>query len=407
MAYGKSRLTRPEVVRLEIEPPAAEAHAMLLHAMAQLKRVANHCVISWLIHHEQAGSVMRLAAGLPVHPVPPPLCARWLRECQALCPDVHSGTVLAVTNWLAQTFTSQASPKANCKRWLRVLSREESHWSFERQLPIRLWSGNAKFVRDERVGVVVRVDRFDRPGKKKAGSTPLRLNFARPKGGNRSAGHRAAYLAACEIAAGDRHLAQSQLSWDARQRKWFLFVTVDGPAPSEHAERDPERVIFFRPGRMDALRIHADKVVGGFGDEALDSVSRVRSQLDAWRESWRRENDGAAIPARNAVELSGKWRRQSAAICDALASEVVRSLKDRAFGRVVWLDGNNRTAALALAGKRGERDERELFPFELLRQKLAKRLGDLGIEFVGRANFRSVKRRKQERRKRLAVEAVQ
>lgn len=406
MAYGKSRLTRPEIVRLEIEPPAAEAHAMLMHAAAQLKRVANHCVVAWLIHHEQAGSVMRLAAGLPVHPVPPRLCARWLRECQALCPDVHSGTVLAVTNWLAQTFTAQASPKVNCKRWLRVLSREEAPWSYERPMPIRLWTGNAKFVRDERVGVVVRVDRFDRPGKKTAGSTPLRLDFVRPKGSNRSAGNRAAHLAACEIAAGDRHLAQSQLAWDARQRKWFLFVTVEGPAASEHAERDPERVIFFRPGVHDALRIHANTVVGGFGDEALDSVSRVRSKLDAWRESWRRENGEASIPARNAVEMSGKWRRQSAAICDALASEVVRSLKDRTFGRVVWLDGNNRRCALALAGKNGERDERELFPFELLRNKVTKRLGELGIEVVGRANFRSVKRRKQERRKRLAAGRV-
>lgn len=406
MAYGKSTLTRPEIVRLEIERPAPEVHELLLYTMRQLQRVANHCVVAWLLYHEQRQTVQRLAAGWPVHPCPPELCARWLRECQALCPDVHCATVLAVTNWLAQTYTSQNSPKANGKRWLQVLWRNESHWSYDRPLPIRLWTGNARFVRDERVGVVVRVDRIERPGKKNATSTPLRINLVRPKGGKRSAGHRLAYLAACEIAAGERKLAQSQLAWDARLRKWFLFATIDGPAPSEHAERDPDRVIFFRPGRGEALRIHADALAGGFGEEALDRVARVRSKLDGWRDSWRREHDGAGVPARNAAELAGKWRRQSAAICDALASEVVRSLERRSYGRVVWLDGDNRTAALALAGKAGQRDGRELFPFELLRRKLEKRLGDLGIEVVGRANFRSVKRRKQERRKKLAVEQV-
>lgn len=402
MAYGKSRLTRPEVARLELMPPTNDVHDLLRHTQHQLKRVANHCVVSWLTHHEQAQSLMRLEAGLPVHPCPPQLCARWLRECQALCPDVQSATVLAVTNWLAQTYTQQKSPKSNCKRWLQVLRREESHWSYQSEIPVRLWNGNAKFVRAHGgVAVQIRVDRFDKPGCKVAGSTPHQLHILRPKDGKRSDAHRAAYLAACEIADGKRKLSQSQISYDERLRKWFLFLTIEGAVPENSAWRDETKVIFFRPGRHDAIRIHADSISGGFGDESLDRVAAVRAKLDEWRASYRAEHGAAPLPRTHADGLLAKWRRHSGSICDSIAAEVVRSLKGRDFGRVVWLDGNNRRAALAVAGKDGDADPRELFPFELLRRKIEKRLGDIGIECEGRANFRSVKRRKQERQKKL------
>lgn len=398
MAYGKSRLTNPEVHRLELAAPSPEAHAMLLHAQRQLQRVANHCVRRWLLWHDEAQTLFKMSQGLPTMACPPPLCATWLRESQALCPDVHSATVLAVTNWLAQTYTRQTSPRANEKRWRRVLRGDESHWSYQNPLPIRLWNGNAKIVREAGgAAVVVRVDRRPQPGRKLATSTPLVLPLVRPKGSNRTAGHRAAYAAACEIADGVRPLSQSQLCWDARLRKWFLFLTASGAAPAEHAARDATRVLVIRPGRHAALRVHADGIAGDFGEEALDRVSRVRRRLDERR-------DGA--DARLREHLAATWRRQSGAICDALAAEVVRSLASRDFGRLLWLDGDNRTAALALAGRKRESDRRELFPFELLRRKIEKRLGELGIEVVGRANFRSVKRRIAERRKRLAAHAV-
>src|SRR5581483_4913299 len=265
-------------------------------------------------------------------------------------------------------------------------------------------NGNASIKRiDGGVGIAVRLDRFEIPGRKNAGSNPITLVAARPKQSNRTAGHRDAYGALCEIADGNRKLAQSQVV--TRGGKWFLFITVSGPAPAEHASRDAGRVLFIRPGDYDALRIHSNRICGGFGEEAIDRVSRVRASIDARRASWRKSHGDEQVPF--AASLSEKWRNQSSAICDALIAEVVRSLESRDFGRVGWMDGNEKKCALALAGKSGDNDRRELFPFEQLRRKAEKRLAEIGIEFVGRANMRSVKRRISVARKRKTVASVE
>jgi len=405
MAYGKSRLTKPEVVRLELRPPTAEQEKLLRHTMSQLRRVANLCVRSWLLYHERHHTPLKMECYAAIHPCPPELCARWLREATALCPDVHCATVLAVTNWLAQTITSQKSPRTNEKRWRAVLRCDESHWQFSWPLPIRLWNGNAKLARfGGGLAALVRLDRILGDGPR-ATSTITEIHLVPPKTANRSAGHRLAYLAAAEIADGARKLAQSQITFDDRLRKWFLFLTVEAPSV-DIVTRDPARLIVVRPGRRAALRIHADRIAGGIGKAALDRVATVRPALDARRQSWRKAHADCPLPHSLAADLTVAWRHKSSAICDLLVAEVVRSLRTRDFGRVLWLDGNNRQAGLAVAGKSCEGDRRELFPFEQLRKKATKRLGELGIEVVGRANFRSVKRRKAERRKRVAADTV-
>lgn len=408
MAYGKSKIENPEIAKLELMPPTAEQEKLLLHTMEQLKRVANHCVQTWLMYHSLRHTLLKMQCSAPVVPCPPELCSLWLRTSQALCPDVSSSTVLGVTNWLAQTITSQKSPKVNEKRWRRVLRCDESHWSFTGPLPIRLWSGNSKIVRGEGgVMVSARLDRFVEAGKRRATSHELRLALLRPKQSNRTAGHRAAYLAACEIADGKRHFAQSQIIRIGE--KWFLCLTVDGLAPTEHAHRDANRILCIRPGRRDALRVHADLKAGGFGEEILDRIAKARAAIDERRKSWRKEHGDIPLPPTVAAQLSVKWRHQSSAMCDWLASRIVAALKQDTYGKVLWFDGDNRTAALAAAGKNGERDRRELFPFELLRRKAEKRLESIGIEVIGRANLRSVKRRiatSQKRKRRLASDEV-
>lgn len=402
MAYGKSTLTNPEIARLELEPLAKETHDMLRHTQRQLRRVANHCASSFLLYHDRMNTLLRMDANLPVCACPPELCARWLKECQALCPDVHSATVLAVTNWLAQTYTSQKSPKVNEKQWRQVLRRDAQLWSYREPLPIRLWNGNAKMSHvGEKVAIVVRVDRFLEAGKKVGSSTPLTLTVRRPTRGADSAPHQQAYNAACEIADGKRKLAQSQLVFD--RGKWFLQLTISGPEPVAHAKRDPHAVIVVRPGRMAALRIHANCIVGDFGEEALDRVSAIRRKLD---ERWASLTPDIRHEKRIKDHLSRKWQDQCGAVCNALAAEFVRSMKKRRYGKVLWLDGNNRTAALALACRSGEDDDRELFPFHRLRLAIKKRCSEIGMEVVERGNFRAPKRRNAERRKRLAVKAV-
>lgn len=407
MAYGKSKLTRPEVCRLELfrypghdNAVHREAKALLAATMERLRVVCNQVVRTWLRFHEDAGTLGRMAAKEPVHPCPPAFMKLVYRQTQDACPDVHGATILAVQKWLTETITRQDSPKSNCKRWRRVLSCDESHWSFNDPPPVRLWNGNGKIVRTaDGVAVLIRLQRVRVPGKKTAESRAIEIPILRPKHGNHSEQHRRAYAAACEIADGLRPLSQCQIVSGANG-KWFLFLTIDGPEPDQTVTRDRNRVLFVRPGVNDALRFHAGSLCGGFGEIVLDRLSRVRSQLDSRRASWRKDNGDAPMPSHVAESLSATWRNQSSAVCDVLISEVVAALRKRDFGKIVWLDGNNRKAALATAGKFSERDSRELFPFEQLRRKAEKRVGELGIEFTGRANFRSAKRRRAEFKKR-------
>jgi hypothetical protein len=412
MAYGKSRLENPEVVQLELTQVPKAAHEELTAVSRDLARVANECVVEWLIYHRAAGTLTKLDAKQPAAACPPDFCADVRRRAIELCPSLHYGTMLALTNWLVQTWSKQTSPKFNCKRWTVVLRRLESHWAYNAALPIRLWDGNARLVRGggEGLQIEVRLTRHAVEGKKNMQSTPLVLELLRPQlNRKRAGGHRLAWLAAAEIADGKRRLSQSQLVHDPRRGKWFLRMTTEGPAASLHAARDSNSVLVIRPGRLCALRIHADRVSGSFGEAALERVSSVRRRLDERRASWSENHDHpgrVATPRHFSDHLAAEWRRKSAAVCDAIVAEVVKSLKDRDFGRVLWLDGDNRTAALARVGLAIEHDARELFPFEQLRRKAEKRLGELGIEVVERANFRSVKRRKEDYRKRLTKQGV-
>lgn len=406
MAYGKSQLTQPEVVRLELLPLAPPVEALLLQTGGSLQRIANLCVESWLFHHRAGGSLERLRQKQPVQPCPAELLARWRKQAMLLVPDINYATMLATTNWLERTIRKQSSPRSNIKRWIRVLTYEESHWTYQHPLPVRVWDGNAKIVWCEGgLAIRCRLNRTVVAGRR-ATSTPIELRLLRPKRAGRSAGHRLAWQAAAEIAGGKRPLAQSQLVRDGR--KWFLHLTVEAaPLPAPLA-RDPARVLAVRPGRRSALRIHAAGISGGIADELLDRVSRLRRKLDERRQSWRRANPQAPLPPTLSRQLSVTWRHHSGSMCDAIVAEVVRALRARDYGRVLWLDGDNRTAALALAGRAGEQDRRELFPFELLRKKATKRLAEIGIEVIGRANLRSVKRRvaRGKRSKKLRAQAA-
>lgn len=399
MAYGKSQLTRPQVVRLELHPPGDAAAKLLRYVGEQLRRVANVTVRQWLRYHEDHGTAERMAAREAVCPCPPDFCRDVYRATQDAAGDVQCATVLAAQKWLVQTIAKQKSPRVNEKRWRRVLRCDESHWSFGEPLPIRLWNGNAKFERcGDDVRLVVRLDRRRVEGKKNAVSTPLELRIVRPTGGRRSEDYREHYAAVCEIADGRRKLAQSQLFFE--RGKWFVALTVEGPKPEPTAVRDAGQVLYIRPGSVDPLRFRCGGKSGGFGgDELLDRLSRTRAAVEEGRRRWRDSHPQRPLTDGVAVHLAWKWKHQAAAVCDLLVTEVVTAMRNRAIGRVVWLDGNNRRAALATAGKMSERGA-EIFPFERLRRTAEKRLGELGVEVVGRANFRSVKRRSADARKR-------
>lgn len=396
MAYGKSKLTRPQVVRLEVVPPSKDVADLLRRTMERLRVVANVTVRQWLMYHETQGTLAKMSAKEPVSPCPPDFCRTVYRETQDAASDVQCATVLASQKWLVQTIAVQKSPRANEKRWRRVLRCDESHWSFNDPLPIRLWNGNAKVVRcGDDVQVVARLDRVTVPGRKTAISHPVALTLLRPSAGKRSEDFRRDYAAACEVADGVRDLSQSQLFFE--RGKLFLMMSVEGPAPDEKAMRDKRQVLVVRPGRYDCLRFRFGAKRGGFGD-VLDRLSAARKACDEGWDRWRRHNPDMPVPAGVKLHLSAKWRNHCAAACDLLVTEVVAACRNRAIGRVLWFDGNHRTAALALAAKSGEDDRREFFPFELMRRKAEKRLGELGIEVVERANMRSVKRRAYRRK---------
>lgn len=399
MAYGKSKITNPVIEYLELEPPTKEQVELLRYTSSQLKRVANRCVRLFLDYHERVGTAEKLRRNQPLGcPVPPDLAKDFYHGATRLCPDVSGATVLAVANWLAQTIKQQDSPRSNGKRCWQVLRYEESHWSFSYDLPIRLWTGNSKIIRhDGGIAIAVRLDRIVVPGKQLADSTLTILPLRKPKLSKATAGHRLAYLAACEIADGKRHYAQSQLVLE--RGKWMLRMTVNGKAPADASHRDANKVLVVRPGRLSALYVRgAGGLRGGYAEEALDRLAAVRAKLDHQRASIRKHL--GTLPAHHAEHLATKWRNHATTVSQQVVTRLVKAVAGTDYGKVLWLDGNNRTAALALACRDGERDRRELFPFERMRKFAERKFAELGIEVVTRGNFRSVKRRKAEHAKR-------
>jgi hypothetical protein len=399
MAYGKSRIVCPRVVRLEAI--VREDDQPRLDAICrELQQVANLAVRRWLAYHEQRDTLARIAERKPAAAWPADFAAAIRAEAAARHAGITYSTLNGLLNWMDRTFSKQDSPRAHCKRWVQVLRCEESHWSYSRPLPIRLWSGNARLVMDERGPVLVaRLNRRVEPGKCRPVSDPITIRFRRPGRGKDDATYRAGYAQVCAIARGEAHFAQSQL-WRQKQ-KWFCGFTVDLRSNGSH--RDPNLTIFIRPGRMNALRVHANRVVGGYGDWALDRIAAESARLAQRRSSLRAQLE--QVPPHIQESLSARWRNVTVTVAQQLVSRLMKALRDEHYGRVVWLDGNNRTAALATAGKTSGRDPRELFPFEFMRRFAQQKCEQLGIAFASRANFRSVKRRKFEHKKRRSSAA--
>lgn len=395
--YGKSKLSHPQVARLEVIVPK-EAAPKLREAMQCSQRIANLAVKMWLRWHEDAGTLALIDEKKPCAAFPPDLTAAIRARAFALFPTLTYATVNALVNWLDRTISTQNSPKSNVKRWKQVLRHAESHWSYEWPLPLRLWSGNAKAGMDEHgPWLQIAVERVAELGKARGKSVPVVIRFNRPHNGGDDADYRAMYAAFCEVARGDRPLAQSNLSYDRRKDKWFLALTVEGPEKiTAQVVRDPKLIIFVRPGRYTALRIHANTRSGGFGVEQLDRISRERIKIDARWKSLKKDF-GDHVPANIIEQQRIRWRGVTSSIGSLLVAKLAASLRQEPFGKVVWLDGNNRTCGLATAGKQSAGDFRELFTFESMRRLAEKKLAEMGMEFVGRANYRSVKRRKSVR----------
>lgn len=452
MAFGKSKLTNPEIAQLKLIEPMSrddhEARAVLARVSRELKRVANSHVMTWLRWHDERQTLARLRTwsgvadfrgesakaitawiidqrqqarvdcgsqaqarvGFCPTGCPPELAARMRREADALVPSLHYSTMLATSNWLCQTIGSQDSPKSNCKRWLRVLAREEAPWSFEGPQPIRLWDGNCAVVRDERGQPLLRakLEREFEPGKRRATAQVIELRFRKPGESNSGGQARLAWRMLCQIADGERSLAQSQLF--ERGGNWYLSLTCEGPAPPEHSARDKTITLCVRPGARDALRLRISGFPAGglAAEEELDRVAAIRSQLDFRRESWRRANGGAPLNSAMQDNLAAIWKRQTQSVCERLVAQLTRAINGSkiAVGRVEWYDGCHSRAALARAGLSSARDKRELFPFYVLRRVAERALEKMGIEFVGRANRRSIKRRIEDAKKRKAAGAA-
>ena len=88
MAYGKSRLTRPEVIQVPLMPVKEAEHELMLQTSRDLQRIANECVVEFLLFHRLRKTRATLEAKQPAAACPPDLCRAFRERAVAMYPQV-------------------------------------------------------------------------------------------------------------------------------------------------------------------------------------------------------------------------------------------------------------------------------------------------------------------------------
>lgn len=321
-------------------------------------------------------------------------------------PTVNSRCLSLLLQKIRGNCTTKQSSAAPMKWWIAILLDLDSRATARRPLPLSFDSGNAKiFPADERgrVWLEVRLDRIERPGKKKGASTPIRMAL-------KTAGKRAAYSKpVIEMAAGKRKLSGAQLQFDSTKNKWFACLTYE-PEETIKPSLDHEAVAILRPGRSKScwlLRMRGRTVrIGGRGHH----VAHVRKSLLLQR--WGRQHNYTYSPKRKGrgnlnafapiFKLTNRWLNFTKRCNEGLVADVCRECVERGIGRIVLVNGNA-TRLLAKAGKIEGREDSSGWPWYMVQNLLKQKAQKLGIAVEVCESFSGASRTEVEAAPAVAV----
>lgn len=376
MAHVKSTLANPHIVPLviaRIEPP--EHAARLTQAMREVAAGCAEAIMEWRAWHHERGSAALIRQGQACGPCfPPALSRRMYARATAATPSVSGLTTATVLKWLKTTITAKDSSKFQCKMWRAMLAGWENDSCFT-SLPLRIYSQSAKLVnapraegqRYQHVEIVCKVLRSPA-----GGLDETRLRIEHPRAGA-SEDYKKWFAMLVEMVRGQRKFSESQIVWS--RGKWGLRLTVAKEVPA--VALDPKRLLFVRCGMKCAWYTRFRGRSASWGTEKLAAVRAAREKhID--------------------LRMSGYRTRHWQRFCRTFNQQTVAELRELVLkhrvGKVVVFDGRPR-CALATVGAEDKREPTN-FPVAQFREFLKKTLQLYGCEVVGRANFKSVKRRK-------------
>lgn len=376
-ANGKSSLINPYIVPLviaRIDPPEHEAR--LREAMREVAAGCAEAIMEWRAWHHERGSAALIRRGASCGPCfPPALAKRMYDRARAAAPGISALTLQLSLKWLKRTITEKKSSKFSGKMWRAILAGWENDSCFT-SLPLRVYGQTATIQdvprksgdRYQHTELAIKV--LQAAGG--SGLETTRLRIEHPRAGS-SEDYKRWFQMLREMLNGTRKFSESQIIWS--KGKWGLRLTVSRDVGA--ITLDTNKILFLRLGTKSAWRTRFRGRSISWGTEKLAAVRAAREKH---------------IGLRRRGHRTKHWQR----FCRTFNQQVVAELRalvlKHKIGRVVVFDGRP-TSALTMVGV-DTVEEPTNFPAAQFREFLTKSLVVYGCEVVGRANYKSVKRRK-------------
>lgn len=415
---NQSSLAQPKIARLEMYP-LADSDELLDWVERDCGRAVQAMHDLWLTRHLRRGTPALYRAHEPTGACVPLDWNRDLAEAgKNAAPSLNRHMVDFLLQWWRGTLTKKESASKHRKAWCAILTGDEAAPQFQR-LPPRINAAFASLAMNEQGKLILSaklayaqgnggrllVHRWElRPAKE---PTSRRARKSAQK-----ARRWANYQLALQVAAGERHLATSQIVRKVRKPirddddeeeredkcpwrrvKTYLMLTVEGAEPPVKPSTNKTAVV--RPGATMPLELWVGgKLAGSWGEEFVPLLAAKRQALLAARPAKTRKHDLALRHYRNLCDT----------ICQTLSRRVVDAICAARCGAITLDDGVDAESILVRAGV--AKDDVAKFPLEALRKLVKQKLARRGLSVADERKTRSGKARIANRRKQLTKDQV-
>ncbi len=377
-----------EIDKIQVDFQPTEGIAKLLdEARRETGYAAWRMMSAWLAWHELAGTSELLRRGEAAAAFPPGGVQRAMYRAGTIAaPRVNPVSIQWTNQWLIKTLGEQTSPLSSLKRWQAVLLAAE-RWPQFGALPLRVYHTFCHVER--RGGHLWLCPKLIKGNDGKY--LPLTLRVRSPSGtpgGHKNRRWRRGYDRLGRIADGVDKMPGCLLT--ERRGKWFFALVHD-------AEFQPvagtDKLLILRTSRRAALVArYAGRSVKLGADELLP-LGRKRRQFMAARTHHTRDERA--------------WWNYCANLSHRLINKIVDAVQKHGVENVIVLAGRTDSALNTCGLEENERKrEPTKFPIAQFQVFLGQKLIPRGVSVVTRANFRSVKRRKQRRANELLAGLV-
>lgn len=305
-------------------------------------------------------------------------------------PGINTTARMLIQYAVCNKIKSRKAAKGSLPGWVAIILRNESVPSSTRSQPIPFSKVNAAIVPPavdgERYSLKLRVDRYDRPGKKTGAGNEDHIELLTNRRGIKQ--HEETLRKIC---AGEYDFCGSTLQWDRKNSKWFALVCYRMPV-AEKSNLDKSKVAILHPGRKEPWSLwHASRWdwLGGRGNYV--AATRMRLLTSRWsrQENYRHAGSSTKGHGRGrallAVEkLAQGWKNFTKTCNHNITSQAVKRCVENGIGRLIYLQpcgAKSDSRFLGYAGKVPGRRDSTGWEWHQVATMLAYKCKEAGIEF--------------------------